>query len=283
MAGPTMEPADYNARISSSYDKQFDDGSTTFTLDRARVFFISSAEDNCRANEKLIVMVAGPARRGVALADAVCASALERRRCQSAAFPLAQRTGSQELHDEDEEHWMMQRVKNAKRAQRRCNAQNRAREPRDLNNAFAAVADREYCMLIGAIAEAAVLAQQLPSNPQIQSQRNHSRNTRKCKRDNEVAVVERNPHGKKSGHNDLEYEKIMHKQCPIHPKSWHTHFECVTISKSIIAPPLPQAGKQKDKEDDEGGDKSGTQDFQNPNNVVNIIFGGDGGFASKRA
>jgi hypothetical protein len=94
-----MEPADYNARISSSYDKQFDDGSTTFTLDRAGVFFfISGTEDNCRANEKLIIMVVGPARRRVALYDTVCASAFERRRCQSAAFPLAQRTGSQELH-----------------------------------------------------------------------------------------------------------------------------------------------------------------------------------------
>jgi hypothetical protein len=37
---------------------------------------------------------------------------------------------------------MFQRVKNAKCAQRRRNAQNRAREPRDLNNAFAVVTDR---------------------------------------------------------------------------------------------------------------------------------------------
>jgi hypothetical protein len=59
-------------------------------------------------------------------------------------------------------------VKNAKRAQCRCNVQNRVRELRDLNNAFAAVADRKYCMTIGAIAEATLLAQQLPPNPQIQ-------------------------------------------------------------------------------------------------------------------
>jgi hypothetical protein len=60
-------------------------------------------------------------------------------------------------------------------------------------------------------------------------------------------------------------------------------FECVTFCKSRNAPPLPQAGKQKDKEDDEGGDKLGAQDFQDPKNVVNIILGGDGGFPSKRA
>jgi hypothetical protein len=69
--------------------------------------------------------------------------------------------------DEDEKHRRIWRVKNAKRAQRRRNAENRARKLRDLNNAFAAVADREYRTLIGAIIEAALLAQQLPPNPQI--------------------------------------------------------------------------------------------------------------------
>jgi hypothetical protein len=70
--------------------------------------------------------------------------------------------------DEDEKHRRIWQVKNAKRAQRRHNAQNRASEPRDLNNAFAVVANREYHTPIGAIAEAALLAQQLPPNPQIQ-------------------------------------------------------------------------------------------------------------------
>jgi hypothetical protein len=49
--------------------------------------------------------------------------------------------------------------------------ENRARNPmykRNLNNAFAATADREYHTPIGAIAEAALLAQHPPPNPQIQ-------------------------------------------------------------------------------------------------------------------
>jgi hypothetical protein len=58
---------------------------------------------------------------------------------------------------------------------------------------------------------------------------------------------------------------------------------CVTIRKSVNAPPLHQARKPKDKEDDEGGDKSGAQDFQDPKNVINVIFSGDGEFPSKRA
>jgi hypothetical protein len=97
-------------------------------------------------------------------------------------------------------------------------------------------------------------------------------------------AVERNPCGKKSGNNHSDYEQVMHKQYPIHPKSRHTLFECVTIRKTLNSPPLPQAGKPKDKEDDEeGGDKSGAEDFQDPKNVINIIFSGDGGFPSKCA
>jgi signal transduction histidine kinase len=70
--------------------------------------------------------------------------------------------------DEDEEHRRIRRAKNAKRAQRRRNTQNRARIPRDVNNAFAAVAGHEYRTPIGVIAEATLLAQQLSPNPQIQ-------------------------------------------------------------------------------------------------------------------
>jgi hypothetical protein len=50
-------------------------------------------------------------------------------------------------------------------------------------------------------------------------------------------------------------------------------FERIIIRKSLNAPPLPQEEKRKDKEDDEEGDKSGAQDFQDPKNVINIIFG----------
>ncbi|RLM80355.1 retrotransposon protein, putative, Ty3-gypsy subclass [Panicum miliaceum] len=106
------------------------------------------------------------------------------------------------------------------------------------------------------------------------SQWNHSGNPRKRKPDHEVAAVERNPRGKKPENN---------KQLPIHPKSHHTLFECVTIRKSLNAPPIHQVGKRKDKEDDEeGGDKSGLQDFQDPRNVVNVIFSGGDGFPTKR-
>jgi hypothetical protein len=59
-------------------------------------------------------------------------------------------------------------------------------------------------------------------------------------------------------------------------------FECASLPKSLNAPPLPQAGKRKDQENDNEGDKLGAQDFQDPKNIINAIFGEDGGFLSKR-
>ncbi|KAF2943219.1 early nodulin-like protein 18 [Oryza sativa Japonica Group] len=54
-----VEPADYNACNTASYDSKFADGNTAVTLDRAGAFFfISGVDANCRAGEKLIVMVA---------------------------------------------------------------------------------------------------------------------------------------------------------------------------------------------------------------------------------
>uniref|UniRef100_A0A0E0JVV9 Phytocyanin domain-containing protein n=1 Tax=Oryza punctata TaxID=4537 RepID=A0A0E0JVV9_ORYPU len=54
-----VEPADYNSCNTASYDSKFADGKTVVTLDHAGAFFfISGVDANCRANEKLIVMVA---------------------------------------------------------------------------------------------------------------------------------------------------------------------------------------------------------------------------------
>jgi hypothetical protein len=92
-------------------------------------------------------------------------------------------------------------------------------------------------------------------------QRNNSGNPQKRKPDQEIAAVERNPHGKKSGSNQAQFEKLLHKQCPMHPKSRHTLFECVSLRKSLNTPSLPQDGKRKDQEDNDEGDKSGAQDF----------------------
>ncbi|XP_066377985.1 early nodulin-like protein 18 [Miscanthus floridulus] len=53
-----VDAAAYNACNTSSYVARFDDGSTVFTFDRSGpFFFVSGNEANCRANEKLVVVV----------------------------------------------------------------------------------------------------------------------------------------------------------------------------------------------------------------------------------
>jgi hypothetical protein len=68
----------------------------------------------------------------------------------------------------------------------------------------------------------------------------------------------------------------------MHPKSKHTLFQCISLYKSLNAPLPDQDKKGKDK-DDEEGDKSRAQGYEDPKNVVNMIFGGDGGFPTKHA
>jgi hypothetical protein len=48
---------------------------------------------------------------------------------------------------------------------------------------------------------------------------NHSGSPQKCKPDQEIVVVERNLRGRKSGNNDAQFEKVLYKQFPMHPKS----------------------------------------------------------------
>jgi hypothetical protein len=69
----------------------------------------------------------------------------------------------------------------------------------------------------------------------------------------------------------------------MHPKFKHMLFECVYLRKSLNTPLPDQDGKRKDQEDDDEGDKSGAKNFQDLKNVVNVIFGEDGSFPSKRA
>jgi hypothetical protein len=131
------------------------------------------------------------------------------------------------------------------------------------------------------------------NNHSDKGQRNYSGSSRKRKPDDLVAAIERNLRGKKSGNQQDQFEKILHKQCLMHPKSRHTLFQCISLRNSLNAPlpdqdekglnaPLPdQDEKGKDKEDIEG-DKSGVQGYQHSVNVIDIIFGGDGGFSTKR-
>ena len=105
---------------------------------------------------------------------------------------------------------------------------------------------------------------------------------RKRKPDDVIGAIDRSPHGKKTGKRQDQFDKILHnKRCPIHLKSNHSMFECTLIRKSLNAP-LPEGPKKKPSKDHEDDNKKDPDEFQQPKNVVNVIFGGDPSF-SKRA
>jgi hypothetical protein len=54
------------------------------------------------------------------------------------------------------------------------------------------------------------------------SQQNYSEPSGMRKPDHEVVAVEHKSRGKKSGNQQDQLEKILRKQCPMHPKSKHT-------------------------------------------------------------
>jgi hypothetical protein len=81
-------------------------------------------------------------------------------------------------------------------------------------------------------------------------QRGYSGSFQKRKPDDLVADIDRTPRGKKQGNKQEEFDKLLHKQCPMHPKFKHLLFECVTLRKSLNAPIPDRNTKKKDKEDD---------------------------------
>ena len=83
--------------------------------------------------------------------------------------------------------------------------------------------------------------------------------------------------GKKGNQQD-DFQKLLERACPLHPKVKHTILECINLRKSLQQRQLEEDKKKKDKQDDEDGDKDGTMGFQQPANRVNMIYGGDSSF-----
>ena len=80
------------------------------------------------------------------------------------------------------------------------------------------------------------------------------------------------------------FKSMLYKKCPFHPKSNHSAWKCQGLQEAFKdgtqTPDIldkPQDPKGKQKEDDHDPDN-----FQNPNRVVNVIFGGSEANISKR-
>ena len=61
----------------------------------------------------------------------------------------------------------------------------------------------------------------------------------------------------------------------------HSMFDYTILRKSLNAL-MPEGAAKKPNKEDEDDNKHGPEGFQQPTNVVNVIFGGDPSF-SKRA
>jgi hypothetical protein len=82
-----------------------------------------------------------------------------------------------------------------------------------------------------------------------------------------------------------QFDKLLQKQCVWHPGAKHLAIECYNLRRTFNAPPLDKNAKKKGKgkEEDEPEDKSGGVQFQDASKTIDIIFGGESSFASKRA
>ena len=97
-------------------------------------------------------------------------------------------------------------------------------------------------------------------------------------------TAERSPRGKGSTTQE-QFDKLLQKQCPWHPGAKHAAIKCYNLRTIFNAPSLNRNDKKKgtDKEDEDQDDKSdgNGQKFQEATKTVNVIFGGESGFATK--
>jgi hypothetical protein len=114
-------------------------------------------------------------------------------------------------------------------------------------------------------------------------QQDFSGSSRKCKPDDLVTAVERSSWGKKSTTQE-QFEKLLQKKCPWCVNSKHAAIDCFQLKRTFGSPGNGKKNKStgKEPEDEDQEDKSETAKFQDASKTINVIFGGDEDFCSKR-
>jgi hypothetical protein len=121
-------------------------------------------------------------------------------------------------------------------------------------------------------------------NHNDKGQRDFSGPPRKRKPDDVIAAVDRPSRGKKSTTQE-EFEKLLQKKCPWHPGANHAAIDCYHLRRMFSNSGGGKKNKKPtDKEpmDDDQEDHGRNPKFQDASKVVNIIFGGDEDFGSRR-
>jgi hypothetical protein len=90
--------------------------------------------------------------------------------------------------------------------------------------------------------------------------------------------------GKKSTMQE-EFEMLLQKKCPWHPGANHAAIDCYHLQRTFSNPVGGKKNKKpadKEPEDDDQEDHGRNLKFQDASKVVNVIFGGDEDFGSRR-
>jgi hypothetical protein len=121
-------------------------------------------------------------------------------------------------------------------------------------------------------------------NRNDKSQRDYSGPSRKHKPDDLIVAVDRPSRGKKSTMQE-EFEKLPQKKCPWHPSANHAAIDCYHLRRTFSNSGAGKKNKKpvdKEPEDNDQGDQGCNVKFQDASKTVNVIFGGDGDFGSRR-
>jgi hypothetical protein len=121
-------------------------------------------------------------------------------------------------------------------------------------------------------------------NHNDKSQQDYSGPPRKRRPDDLIAAVERPSRGKKSTMQE-EFEKLLQKKCPWHPGANHAAIDCYHLRRTFSNSGGGKKNKKpadKEPEDDDQEDQGRNTKFQDASKTVNVIFGGDGDFGSRR-
>jgi hypothetical protein len=117
-------------------------------------------------------------------------------------------------------------------------------------------------------------------NRNNKSQRDYSDPSRKRKPDDLIMAVDCPSRGKKTTTQE-EFEKLLQKKRPWHPGANHVAIDCYHLRRTFSNPGGSKKNKKpvdKEPEDDDQGDQTHNAKME----TVNVIFGGDGDFGSRR-
>jgi hypothetical protein len=121
-------------------------------------------------------------------------------------------------------------------------------------------------------------------NRNDKGRRDYSGPPRICKPDDLIAAVDRPSRGKKSTTQE-EFEKLLQKKCLWHQGANHAPIDCYHLRRTFSNSGGGKKNKKpagKKPKDDDQEDQGRNPKFQDASKTVNVIFGGDGDFGSRR-